>query len=183
MSGFLSRVTIRSKLLMAFAIVVCGVLGLGLFATQRLSGLNAAAADMRGDWLPAVHALGDLGRLAEQLRVAQQLRTIAPSAEDDVAFASLIEQRANRIQKNFTNYNATAELDAPQFHVIERPVTDNLSKSCNSYLKLSRTFDTLLLCDNIEEARRFSLDRMRAKMARTNASFGTRKQIYQEQIT
>ena len=63
--------TIRLRVIAAFAIVLAACAGLGLFAEQRLSAVNAAASDVANNWLPASNALGDLAQSFEYYRSLQ----------------------------------------------------------------------------------------------------------------
>jgi methyl-accepting chemotaxis protein len=53
MSGLISSISIRAKLITAFTLLLAGTIGLGLLAVERLDGVNAIAADLRDNWLPA----------------------------------------------------------------------------------------------------------------------------------
>lgn len=81
MPGLLSRFSIRSKVAVSCALVFVTTVGLGLFAVDRLGGVNDAAAELRGRWLPATRALGDMARFAERMRANQALVVDATGAE------------------------------------------------------------------------------------------------------
>ena len=53
MSGRISSISIRPKLITAFTLLLAGTIGLGLFAVERLDGVNVIAADLQDNWLPA----------------------------------------------------------------------------------------------------------------------------------
>ena len=63
--------TIRLRIIAAFVTVLAACVGLGLFAEQRLSAVNAAADDIATNWLPASNALGDLAQNFEYYRSLQ----------------------------------------------------------------------------------------------------------------
>ena len=66
-----SRFTLRLRLMAAFAIVLLSTIGLGLFSIQRLTAVNASAAVVATNWLPAANVLGSLSQDFELLRSRQ----------------------------------------------------------------------------------------------------------------
>jgi methyl-accepting chemotaxis protein len=74
------NMTIRVRVVAAFALVLCATVALGLFAIQRLSAVNAAAKDVATNWLPAANILGDISQDFEQLRARQGQYMLAPEA-------------------------------------------------------------------------------------------------------
>src|SRR6266568_3466089 len=127
MSGLLSRISIRSKLIAVFALILCGTVGLGLFAVQRLDGVNAAATDLRDNWLPATRALGDMSRFAEKMRVKQALQADATAADDRSGLADAVKQQTRLFEDAFKKYLATIELDSPDIIVEERGFAEAIS--------------------------------------------------------
>ena len=55
----LDDISIKTKMIVAFAVLLVVTVGLGLFAIQRLAGINDSARDLRDNWLVATRALGD----------------------------------------------------------------------------------------------------------------------------
>ena len=98
MSNRLANVTIRTKVILGFSVVLLCTLCLGLFAMQRLAQVNAASADMANNWLPSTYALGDVSMNYERLRSRQ---------------AQLLLAEGAGVQKQLTNIAAAAAgLDA-----------------------------------------------------------------------
>ncbi|MDB5362600.1 MAG: methyl-accepting chemotaxis protein [Rhodospirillales bacterium] len=64
----LKSLSIRTKVSAAFALVVLVVLGLGIFATQRLGAVNDAASELRDKWLPSLEVLGRIGMTAQEMQ-------------------------------------------------------------------------------------------------------------------
>ncbi|WP_176559725.1 methyl-accepting chemotaxis protein [Teichococcus rhizosphaerae] len=60
MAHFLNRLSIRSKLLLAFGVLLMFVIGNGVYGVTQLRQINAEVVDMRDNWLPAIRALGEL---------------------------------------------------------------------------------------------------------------------------
>jgi methyl-accepting chemotaxis protein len=73
------NITIRARVIAAFAVVLCVTIGLGLFSIMRLSAVNAAANDVGNNWLPAANVLGDISQDFEQLRARQGQYMLAPA--------------------------------------------------------------------------------------------------------
>lgn len=58
--SLLGNVSIRTKLILAFAVALTLTVGVGGFSIQRLSNVNAAAIDVRDNWLPSLGLNGKL---------------------------------------------------------------------------------------------------------------------------
>src|ERR1700683_5207717 len=68
MLSYLNNLSIGRKVAFSFGLVVAIVIGLGLFAVQRLGEVNATAAALRDNRLPSVQLLGKVAVLAERHR-------------------------------------------------------------------------------------------------------------------
>ena len=96
MTALLNRVTIRTKTIASFALVVLLVLTLGLFAINRLAAINDRAADIRDNWLPSTGAQGQLVAAVEDARVGDLRYVAAATAEArQLAAADARKRRAN----------------------------------------------------------------------------------------
>jgi len=65
----LTKLSIRAKVLLAFAGVLLATFALGLFSIERLGQVNAAAVDIRDNWLPSTATVGRLLILSERYRL------------------------------------------------------------------------------------------------------------------
>ena len=74
----LKKLTIRAKVILGFALVLCASVALGVFAIQRLSVVNASAKDVATNWLPSANVLGDLSQDFEQMRARQGQLILVP---------------------------------------------------------------------------------------------------------
>ena len=63
-----NNLSIGRKVALSFAVVVAIVIGLGLFAVQRLGEVDASAAALRDNKLPSIQLLGKVAVLAERHR-------------------------------------------------------------------------------------------------------------------
>jgi methyl-accepting chemotaxis protein len=87
-----SNLSIRSKVIGAFGVVLITTLVLGGFAIDRLATVNSSAAEVRDNWLPATGWLGDISRSFERYRQLQALHIMAtPGAEKDREEAMIAE--------------------------------------------------------------------------------------------
>jgi methyl-accepting chemotaxis protein len=77
MAGWLDNMTIRTKIVGGFGVVLCVIVALGGYSVSRLSVLNAHAADVRDNWLPSGGALGELLGALEDLRIYEGRVAIA----------------------------------------------------------------------------------------------------------
>src|SRR5260370_32652876 len=75
------NITIKTKLIAAFAAVLAVTMGLGVFAILRLAAVNDQAAEIRDNWLPATRALGELSGKTERYRIAEAGYVMSRTAE------------------------------------------------------------------------------------------------------
>lgn len=80
MQSFLNRVSVRTKIVIAFSLVVACTTGLGLFAIQRLGAVNSIAAEIREQGLPATRVLGELSY--NTMRFRQLEASVALTADE-----------------------------------------------------------------------------------------------------
>ncbi len=81
MPRFFAMLSIRAKVLSAFALVLCCTLGLGGFALDRMDATGAASADVRNNWLPSTRYLGQIAASSERLRGTYSAVVMAPNRE------------------------------------------------------------------------------------------------------
>jgi methyl-accepting chemotaxis protein len=77
---FFASISIRLKVILAFAFVLCCTTGLGGFAIQRLDAVNDAAAVIRDASLPSTRSLGELAYHTMRFRQLESTRALAPDA-------------------------------------------------------------------------------------------------------
>ncbi|HYH17222.1 MAG TPA: methyl-accepting chemotaxis protein [Azospirillum sp.] len=86
--SFLSNLSIRSKVLTAFAAVLAMTAGLGLFALERLGTVNADAAEIRDIWLPSVGLIGAINTAAQQYRIQEAAHILSTTDEERTLYES-----------------------------------------------------------------------------------------------
>src|ERR1700730_17824403 len=75
------RVSVPSKLLGSFGLVVALMLGLGLFAVTRLGSENQRLSTLASKVVPSTRALGEINLLIEKYRKDQMSYMLAKPAE------------------------------------------------------------------------------------------------------
>jgi methyl-accepting chemotaxis protein len=110
----LSDITIRSKVLGAFAAVVAATAGLGFFAVDRLSAVNDAATKIRDDYLRSVEYLGDLSTQNERFRLKRAYVLLASNPEERQKFGSELEATRTAREKAWDGYSQAIDPGAEQ---------------------------------------------------------------------
>ena len=128
----LKNMTIRARVIAAFALVLCATMGLGLFSIQRLSAVNASAKDVGMNWLPAANVLGDLSQDFEQLRGRQgQILLVGPDRRIEMA---------DKIADSQTQIDADLKAYAPLVtDGDERKLADDITQAAAAYRTSSAT--------------------------------------------
>ncbi|HEY0836875.1 MAG TPA: methyl-accepting chemotaxis protein [Azospirillum sp.] len=80
--SFLTNLSIRNKVLAAFACVLAVSAGLGLFAIERLGAVNTKAAEIRDNWLPSVGLISAIDTAAQQYRIQEASHILSATEED-----------------------------------------------------------------------------------------------------
>ncbi len=99
MLSSLNHLSIRNKVALAFAMVVVVVIGLGLFAVQRLGEVNSVAVEVRDTWLPSVEVLGKIAQLAERYRSDTGTLLVARNDADRTAAEAALAQTDQALQQ------------------------------------------------------------------------------------
>ncbi len=133
----LNNATIRLRVILAFAIVLCATLGLGLFSIIKLSGVNTAAADVATNWLPSATVLGDMSQDFEQMRLRQMQVATLTGAEKEEALGK-VKQSKIIMAKNVEAY--TPLINGEE----ERGLADDMLKAIATYDSMTDTFMSLV---------------------------------------
>ena len=136
--NFWSRLTIRTKIIGAFAAVLCCAVGLGVFSDQRLGTLNAVVADIRTSILPSVELLG---QAAYHTTRARELEASVQLAGDDSERAqeqSLLQAELEAAQQIFQRYEPLVAAGS------ERQLADAAIQQWQQYRVLDHKAMTLI---------------------------------------
>ncbi|CAH2601963.1 HAMP domain-containing protein [Rhodovastum atsumiense] len=104
MTQFLDNLSIRAKVIVAFAIVLACTVGLGLFAVQRLDAVNDAAAKMRDDQLPSIQALARLQYLVTRFRAFEATYLLAPEGPAQAEDGRILRDLRGQIDQALAVY-------------------------------------------------------------------------------
>jgi methyl-accepting chemotaxis protein len=97
--------SIGGKVTIAFSAVLVVAVGLGLFSIERLGAVNAAAIDVRDDWLPSTSLIGQLASSVEQYRILESVYLLSPLDPDTrKKNESLMRDQQGLIQKMRNDY-------------------------------------------------------------------------------
>jgi methyl-accepting chemotaxis protein len=103
MFGFMNRMSIRTKLVAAFSILILMGLGLGLFAVNRISVVNDASTEITVNWLPSVRTLGVLNTMTSDFRIEEGRHVMSTDAtsmaEVEKGLAALDERMRGVIRR------------------------------------------------------------------------------------
>jgi methyl-accepting chemotaxis protein len=155
MSTLFGNLGIRAKVTGAFALVLVVSIVLGLFAVQRISAVNDAAADIRNNWLPATGLLGNLAGVSERFRIAEANEVLSASDAERAKFEDTNRTTLAARDKAWAEYAATVTL--PEEHAL----ADQIAKAWTAYLADDRKLGELLRAGERFEATQFYLTTMR----------------------
>ncbi len=74
--------SIGAKVTFAFGAALIVTVGLGAFSIQRLGAVNAAATEVRNEWLPSTALMGQLASAVEQYRILESVYLLSASDAD-----------------------------------------------------------------------------------------------------
>jgi methyl-accepting chemotaxis protein len=143
------QASIRTKIVAAFAVVLCCTMALGGFALQRLTAVNAIAGAIREDFLPTGRVLGDVAQLTERIRSYQGLYFLADNEAERRA-------RNQKTAKVFASLNVAFQEYQPLISGgEERRLADAMTKAWSVYDAMSTQLDQRLAASEseIERAR------------------------------
>jgi methyl-accepting chemotaxis protein len=137
MSSLLARITIRGKVIVAFAAVLCCAAGLGLFSVQRLDAVNSAAAVVGNTHLVRTRLLGQLSYHTMRFRQLEATAALAPDAAaraQETATMEKVGAQAVQVRRNYESLAGAGE---------ERQKAVEAGQLWQSYLVLHDTFAAL----------------------------------------
>jgi methyl-accepting chemotaxis protein len=139
----LNNLSIRTKLIGGFSLVLAIALLQSLLAISRLGHVNANAADIATNWLPGVRTLGEINSDLASLRAVRlRLALIDTSLE-----AEPIEASLKKVEGNFETHRAAYEamINSPE----EKAMYEQFAQQSKSYqaigpelLRMAKEMDT-----------------------------------------
>jgi methyl-accepting chemotaxis protein len=125
--SFFQNLSIRSKVLSAFVVVLLLADGLGIFALQRLSAVNDASAEIRDSWLPSLRVVGQIAMYSERIRANQNTFINQP---DDKGRENALKTLQLTVDMRDKAYREYQPLITPGE---ERQLTDIIASSWSAY--------------------------------------------------
>ncbi len=153
----LRNVTVRTRVVAAFAIVLLAVIGLGVFSILRLQAVNAAAQDMSGNWLPGANALGDLSQDFEMYR-SRQGQVLILTGDKLQAMLGKLDTTRKQLDADYAEYAPTISSGE------ERGLADTLKTALAGYTSHNDTFLDDVRAGRISEANTLYFGEMQAKV-------------------
>lgn len=156
MLSVVQNMTIKTKVITAFAAVLAVTMGLGVFAILRLSAVNDQAAVIRDNWLPSTRALGDLFVLTERYRLVEATLVMAKTPAEKQTFEKLLADSFAARDQAWAAYEPRITPGA------ERQLADTVVHEWGIYLEADKKFMSLVHDGKVDEAVIFFLNDMRA---------------------
>ncbi len=125
---FFQNLSIRSKVLTAFVVVLLLADGLGIFALQRLGTVNDASAEIRDSWLPSLRVVGQIAMYSERIRANQNTYLMQP---DDKARENSLKVLQATLDMRDKAYREYQPLITPGE---ERQLADVMASSWDAYV-------------------------------------------------
>ncbi|WP_160121633.1 MCP four helix bundle domain-containing protein, partial [Rhodovarius lipocyclicus] len=104
MHKFFTNLSIRGKIIGAFALVMLCTAGLGAFAVHRLSAMNAVALELRDNWLPSTRLLGQIATQGQRLRGSYAMAISAPNEDRRRAMMESAQASYDEIERALATY-------------------------------------------------------------------------------
>jgi methyl-accepting chemotaxis protein len=122
--------SIRTKVLIAFLAVFLTTGALGIFALDQLSQVNAAAADVRDNWLPSVNVLGRLAQRVEEFRNHEGLHVLSTDDKSIAEMSAKLDEDRQLLRELRKEYEP---LVTPGY---ERGLVDEYDRLLAQYLQI-----------------------------------------------
>ena len=136
--NWFQNLTIRSKVMLAFASVLVITVVLGVFAMTRLSTVNDNVIQLGSNYLVGTNALGEIETDVTRYRQLQGAYLLQPTAEGKATEAQTMREMVDAIAKAWTQYEPT--IDAGE----ERALADKIMPAWNDYAAMNDKFIALV---------------------------------------
>ncbi len=163
MSRLLNTVSLRSKILAGFALVLGCTLALGGFALNRFEAVHEAGADIRDNWLPSTHALGQLAASSERLRATYSAIALAPNEERRTYYIKASRNALSSAEKALRDYEPLIDAgEETRLAAIGKSAWAVVGQKDREFMALLETRDANALTDLLNGAISRSAVAMRA---------------------
>jgi methyl-accepting chemotaxis protein len=142
--NWLNNITVRSKIISAFALLLIVTTALGAFSLQRLGAVNDGATEVAENWLVATHALGNFSTATMHFRQTQGAIALAPTPEMVESESKYLERTVMpEVKSALAEYEPT--IDAGE----ERALFDKVLPQWNAYLAANDKFLDIAQKDHV----------------------------------
>jgi methyl-accepting chemotaxis protein len=131
------NLSIRSKVMSAFATILVITTILGLFSINRLSAVNDTTTALASNYLVASDALGDLAYNTTRYRQLQASHLLASSPQAKAKEAETMRSTVELATKAWEQYSPTVDAG------VERTLADKIMPAWNAYVALNDKFIAL----------------------------------------
>ncbi len=141
---FFQNLSIRSKVIGAFGLVLLLTCSVSFFAVSQLSAVDSVANDLRSNWLPGVRTLSQVAILSERIKAAQNALLATPPGGDTSKPEAALKAALAEREKAWQAYLPT--VDSPE----EQRLADEITKQWNAYKALwDRVAEMLKMGDSL----------------------------------
>jgi methyl-accepting chemotaxis protein len=155
--SFLSNWLIRTKVIVAFGLVLAVTIALGLVAMQRLGGVNNAASEIRDNWLPSTRLVGDFAFNAIRYRQLEAAAVLATTDEARSKEAATMKAVAETAAKDWREYEPMV-VDGD-----ERRLADQIKQGWSNYVAMSQKLLEIAAKSDQKTATAFYAGEMRSE--------------------
>jgi methyl-accepting chemotaxis protein len=152
--------TIRAKVVAAFAATLAFTVALGGFAIERLAAVNEEASQIRDNWLPSTRALGELSGKSERYRVAQANYVMADTPELQARGEKLVSEALAMRDSAWATYGKLVTAGA------ERALAETIQREWQLYMQEQEKLRALVQAGKQSEAVKFFVVDMRDQFLR-----------------
>ena len=138
----LKNLTIKARVIIAFAIVLTVTLSMAMFAIQRLGAVNSVVDDMASNWLPAANDLGDISQSFEELRL-RQTQALISAGDDRQKKMELAQTAKAKMKVAWKAYEATVTPGE------EQKLADTVHAAMNTYVEASDGYEAKIASGDI----------------------------------
>ena len=149
------NLSIRSKVMTAFAAVLAVTIVLGVFSINRLSIVNEGAVTISDNYLVAANGLSDLGQNAMRYRQLQGSFLLMADADTRATTTRSLSTSQAESEKGWVTYSPTIGAG------YERDIADKFHSELTDYLAMNDKFMALANTGKTAEASAYYTGEMR----------------------
>jgi len=132
MKTMFDNMSIRSKVMASFAVVILVAVILGLFSLRQLAAVDDQASQIRDNWLPATKILGLIKFDSMRYRQIEATHILQTAPDKKQAEADTLGTLSEQVKQEFGDYRHVATTDEA------RLTSDKLLGEWQNYLVLSK---------------------------------------------